>query len=297
MSQPIIITLQEIASNNDCDINELLRKSLIVATKLNLTEFKEWILCELNGYKDESSLPYYRVVKGQPKAEHPTYGLVSFAINNAEIAKIFDRIPILESIESLQHIIHSHKEDYSCIYLSSKIEAILMQRQSNYYKMRPIAIIPNYQLNAIIGTVKTKILETALQLESKNVIGDGIIFSNKEKEIAMNSNVFNIENFSGMIGNINGNHVNQTNTQNIEGNNFQSLSNHLKQQGISDIDIENLKNAIDSDPKPEDAKKFGNAVSNWIGQMISKAASGGWQVGIAAAGNLLSEAITKYYGS
>lgn len=40
---------------------------------------------------------------------------------------------------------------------------------------------------------------------------------------------------------------------------------------------------------------FGPKVSAWMGKMMQKAANGSWEVGVAAAGTLLSQALSKYY--
>lgn len=39
----IVIELQQLASEDTCPIATLLRKALIVATKLNLNDFKKWV--------------------------------------------------------------------------------------------------------------------------------------------------------------------------------------------------------------------------------------------------------------
>ena len=60
--------------------------------------------------------------------------------------------------------------------------------------------------------------------------------------------------------------------------------------------MEFLKSSLESEPKAIDKDKFGPRVSAWIGKMIGKAAEGSWQIGLGAAGNLLAQAIAKYYG-
>jgi hypothetical protein len=58
-----------------------------------------------------------------------------------------------------------------------------------------------------------------------------------------------------------------------------------------------LEVAITSDPPPDSAKAgFGKRVAAWIQSMIGKAASGGWKIGIGAAGKLLEEALLQHYG-
>ena len=48
----IVIELQHEALKSNFDIMNLLRKAYLVARKLKLQEFEDWINNELNGYKD-----------------------------------------------------------------------------------------------------------------------------------------------------------------------------------------------------------------------------------------------------
>ena len=59
-NKSIVLELQLLATETDVPIAELLRKSLLIATKLNLIEFKKWINNELHGYTD-SDVPDYRI--------------------------------------------------------------------------------------------------------------------------------------------------------------------------------------------------------------------------------------------
>lgn len=58
----IVIELQQEALKSDFDIMSLLRKAYLVAKKLKLQEFKEWINNELNGYGDKDEIPKYRLL-------------------------------------------------------------------------------------------------------------------------------------------------------------------------------------------------------------------------------------------
>src|SRR3546814_608401 len=80
MTQPIVLQLQELASDSSQDLGDVLRKALTVATKLRLEEFRKWTSCELNGYADPKLLPEYRIVKGDLRVHNPIHGLMPFLI-------------------------------------------------------------------------------------------------------------------------------------------------------------------------------------------------------------------------
>lgn len=79
-------------------------------------------------------------------------------------------------------------------------------------------------------------------------------------------------------------------------NDFASLEKVLRANGLENEDIAELHSAIKADKPPSSPQGYGPMVSSWIAAMTKKAANGTWQIGLSAAGNLLSQAIAKYYG-
>ena len=84
---------------------------------------------------------------------------------------------------------------------------------------------------------------------------------------------------------------------NIGLNDFESVHRVLQENGVSEEDIAELKNALSEDKPHETLGSFGPKVSSWIAHMTQKAADGTWNIGIAAAGNLLSDVLSKFCGS
>ena len=297
MPQPIVLQLQELASDNGTEITELLRKALIVATKLSLLEFKVWVLSELNGYSDSSTLPKYRLIKGDVKVHNPVRGLIPFMIKAPDLQDLMCRVRVTDSVSSIQHLMDSRNDGAIVFYFSAEQEAALMRAQGEYMTpLRPVRVVGANQLLGILQTVRTSMLEWALSLEAEGILGDGLSFSIKEKERAVTSKSINIENFQGVLGDVHGGTVSQTNTMTISAGNFGSLATYLEGQGITKHDISQLQDAIRLDLEPRTDKKFGASVSAWIGRMISLAASGSWEVSVATAGTLLGAALAKFYG-
>jgi hypothetical protein len=59
----IVLELQREALGKGVRISDLLRKVLLVARKLKVSEIEAWVLSELNGYSDGAEIPEYRQVK------------------------------------------------------------------------------------------------------------------------------------------------------------------------------------------------------------------------------------------
>lgn len=296
MIQPIVLQLQELASDSEHEIADLLRKALVVATKLQLPDFKKWVLSELNGYEDLTSLPEYRRIKGDLRAQNPYHGFIPFIINEPEIREVVTKILVRESVSSVQQLMDSKESGSICFFFGPEQEAALMRMQGGFAPLRPVRVVGRNQLISILNAVRTRMLEWALSLEAEGILGDGLSFSDKERNIAMTSKNIRIENFQGVLGDLHGSNVSQTNTITVQSGNFSSLENYLRQQGVSSTAIAELEQAVRDDPNPKSAQAFGSKVSAWIGKMVGLAASGGWEVSVATAGTLLAAAVSKFYG-
>ncbi|MFQ6537677.1 MULTISPECIES: hypothetical protein [Aphanothece] len=64
-NESIVLQLQILATDKVNDISDLLRKALLVARKLGLVEFRQWIERELNGYDSHVDVPDYRRVRAE----------------------------------------------------------------------------------------------------------------------------------------------------------------------------------------------------------------------------------------
>ena len=56
----IVLDLQKEILSPNCDIVNVLRKAHLIAVKLKLSDFDQWIRYKLNGYPNKESCPEYR---------------------------------------------------------------------------------------------------------------------------------------------------------------------------------------------------------------------------------------------
>jgi len=291
----IIIELQELASDKSNDLTDLLRKSLIVATKLKIENFKIWIRNELYGYSDNDNVPPYREIRTDLKLFNPYEGLIPFIIGNSEIEDAVKNVKLSDQVENLINLINDADTGFVHYKTEDSMQRIFldMQPNTNFTAVRRIGV---NQIVAIIDTVRSTILEWALELEQEGILGEGISFSQEEKQIAMSNSNINIKQFQGVLGNVSDSNLNQNLNISITKNNFEELSNYLQENNINEKDVKDLQTAISNDVVPTINGTFGDNVSSWIGKMISKASNGSWEISIGAAGGLLANAISKYYG-
>ena len=70
----IVLELQKELLSSNCDIVSVLRKAHLIAVKLKLSDFDQWIQYELNGYTDQSECPEYRKLQGILKYYNQYHG-------------------------------------------------------------------------------------------------------------------------------------------------------------------------------------------------------------------------------
>lgn len=298
MKQPLVIELQSLAASNSTPIDELLRKALLVAVKLSLPEFKAWINCELNGYGD-TEVPEYRKARAQMKLRNPYRGLVPCVIPQTNLADSLLNVHLRDPIGNFVHLLERDGKDGdgSMLYpLPDSVAAQLMEWQG-FAPLPPVRILSSGQLAVVVDAVRTRILDWSLDLEAKGILGVGMQFTMEEKTRASQMGSINIENFQGILGNVdNKSHVTQSFGDQIRIRNVDDVRRVLTEKQVSNEDISELELALSTDPIPSDTKSFGPKTKTWMSKMLGKSIDGTWNVGIEVAGNLISSVIGAYYG-
>lgn len=288
----IVIELQEMSSDENVPITGLIRKALIVASKLNLSDFEEWIEKEINGYEEISEIPEYRNVTGEVKAINPyTRIWIPLLWPNAPEG-VYNR-KIKQKISEIEYNYKS-ADGIIVVPFTQEQQQLLIKKFDA--PSPPYLIINKAALAGILESVKDIILKWTLKLEKEGIFGKDMIFSEDEKIKARNNQEIKIENFYGILGSTFTGKLSQEINIDVKNNDLESLLKHLKLKGINSEDLEGLKQSIKIDPKPKQKDKLGENVSKWIGKMIEKASSGAWNVGLSIAANILTNAIYSYYG-
>ena len=184
----LIIYLEQKALNNNISITDLLRTALAVAIKLDVQEFEEWINNELNGYKDvdSSMIPKYRFIAGEAKYYNPYHGWCDVLWENQKQYDSFNNVAIREKISEIEGFASSDG-------VLSRDFSVDVQRyfSKNNYGMVPKLIFGKHSFTGIIDSVRNNILKWVLDLERKGVLGDDMVFNEKERQTAGNITINN----------------------------------------------------------------------------------------------------------
>lgn len=77
---------------------------------------------------------------------------------------------------------------------------------------------------------------------------------------------------------------------------FNDLKNLLIRNNVSEQDIDELKEIVETEKPDTGNKTLGSKANGWIAKMVGKCLDGTWAIGIGAAGKLLADGIKAYYG-
>ena len=295
--------IQNAAVDAKSDLATLLRKCKLLAARLGSQQLEDWVVWESNGYPDDVPVPEYRAwsleVRGHFSGPYGS-GIRNARIPTTALPKTvrpsYQRYECRQSIASIETMLSTAKG--GTLRVSTGDLALVLGTKVYKYQncMEAWAEFSANHLVEIANTVRNRILDFSLAVwKEAPTAGEPDQASGSKIEAKKVTQIFNTTVYGGSA-NLVGATTDSTVVFNISTNDFSSLEKILREQGVQSPDLEELKEALQSDPKPATDRALGPKVSSWISRMIKKAADGTWNVGLTAAGNLLSQAITKYYG-
>jgi len=140
--------------------------------------------------------------------------------------------------------------------------------------------------------VKSKLLDFLLELSDKFSIN---VKNGKVPSPASINQTFNTTMADGasfVVG--------DGNTQNITNNlvkgDFNAVKKILKDSGVENSDIEELRTILNNDPVDTNRKEYKKPLQSWIKKMTGKAIDGSWNIGLESASGLITEILKKTLG-
>lgn len=293
--------IQDAATRRDASLSDLLRKCLVLAARLGHAELRTWVERELNGYRKEDPLPDYRILHGVQSRGHfaGSFGALLNAVPvplhgvEARIRTSLETVCFPDPVAALEDLATPNGELQSP-WPTDCIAALREQLYRDYQCLDAWKVIPRNYVVGVLDTVRTKVLTFALEIERENPdageASPGTLPVPSERVDAIVQTVI----YGG------------TNTivspgaqvvQNVQVNqgDISSLREHLLTQGLSHDDVGALEDALKDDPHPA-GTGFGKKTAEWLGKMVTKAASGAWDKATDVAGVVLTEALKRYLG-
>jgi len=178
----IVLDLQKEAMDSDVETSKLLRKAYVVARKLKIKEFKEWIELELRGYRGEE-IPKYRNVRGELKYFNQFHGYQDFIIDHEELSDIFSFRNLNNSVAELEDLYKKVGNNFIILPTPPEIRMSFQKQFKTDISPEYLFVSPT-KIKAILDNIRNIILDWALKLEEDGILGEDLQFSIKEKEIA-----------------------------------------------------------------------------------------------------------------
>lgn len=198
----IIQQLQIEAAEKNSSVVELLRKAKIAASKLELGDFLDWVEKELNGYKGTDFIPDYREIHGDPRGWNPYHGWVPLMFTeDPKTQDLVSKRKVIQSIGTLEELV-SNKNSSDNLQMPFSSEANQQISQAVGFTTRFTLMVSSSSIISILDTVRNIILDWSIKLEKEGILGDGISFSQAEKEKAQEKIVYNIEKIENFTGNM-----------------------------------------------------------------------------------------------
>lgn len=298
----LIEELIEIITGTSFSLTDALVKTKVLSFQLKNEELKIWVDNELNGYQN-AELPNYRIISCQIIGhlsngyQRVTNYPIPLGSLEKETQEAMTTVRLFQSVSSLDDTINSNSskmvmnvppEMYP--YLSNGLDSGFVVE----FARREIS---KSQVVQVTTAIRTKLLDFLLELKEEFGNSESVEKFTEGKGKELVNSIFSSAVFGNNTTIIVGDNNQQTlkNSNNSTGN-FDVLAKQLLANGVKENDVEDLKLIIDNDDIDIENQQFGTKVNTWILKMMGKVMDNSWKVGLGAAGNLLAEGISKYYG-
>ncbi|HEV8224496.1 MAG TPA: hypothetical protein VGP74_04500 [Rubrobacteraceae bacterium] len=295
--------IQDAAVDSKTNIGDVLRQCAVLAARLGNERFKKWVDEELSGYEPGAELPPYRILKGLQSTGY-FLGPLGEQLKNLPLPlgnvpeqhrKLVSQVELRQGASALASMVAGEEEED----LESRWPADLIARIADRFiagrtLMAASMTIPRNSIIGVVDAIRNRVLSFVLEIEAQSPSAGeaeaGVAPIAQERV----TQVFNTTIMSGT--NIALGSTGVTQIGQVQAGDLEALKAYLASVGVQQPDLEELAICLAEDEPPKEGQGFGKRVSEWIGSMTMKAASGTWQIGLGAAGELLATAIRSYYG-
>lgn len=193
----LVLELQALAQAKATDLGELLRRAKVVAVKLGLADTAAWIEHELGGYPPDEDVPAYRRVTTQLMTHNPFHGSAAVVFDGEfeMAAKHFGSAPVRQPVGEVADLVRDPKGTLE-LALSADEMGALLKLHRNFRSLRTYRAVSRSGMVGILDAVRNKVLDWALDLEQRGVLGEGMTFTQQERETAASVTILN---FGSMV--------------------------------------------------------------------------------------------------
>jgi len=211
----LVAELRTEALDQNVSVASLLRKALVVATKLDLQDSVAWVNQELGGYQaaGENDFPAYRILHGRIESFNPYYGWTPVVFRGkGNSMDTYGKCHVFQSAPEIEQVVRGveGREGILEVPFSQEAESNLFGAMDSPRQIR--RRVTYAQVSGIVEAVRTTILRWALKLESEGILGEGMTFAAEDRRKTETGN----HNIQVFIGNTSAGNIQQGDGAKVE---------------------------------------------------------------------------------
>ena len=291
----------------DQDIDPILLKLRFLASRLGSDPLAKWVRFESDGYPNEAELPDYRILAVTYTAS--TLGSGGSRMRNVPVptqlvmktsGDFWKNYECRKSVATIDSLISGAKDGSGVRIDASNLLLTLQGKfypDDTIYEVTGLLSVP--ELVGIKSAIRSRLLELTIGLERETpsvtdiTLGPVKVSVGAEEQQKVSQVTNNV---------INGNYTAISNSGVISGlmlsivpKDADSVVSALVEKGMSEEEAQEFAKILAKE-KPECVDvPFGAKAKAWVDDKVEKMASGAWNVSVAVAKEVLTEAALKFY--
>jgi hypothetical protein len=289
-------------------IGPILMKLRFLAARLGSAPLEEWVKHEAEGYPDRAELPDYRKIgvsytgtfsgpfgSGISNAPIPPYLIEKYAGDHWTLYEI------RQSVAAVDDLIAVDKGKGSLQINAANLILLLQGKVYEQYACNSVTgTISKASLVELQNAVRNRVLELTLQIEktipSAAEISLGPQPSPPEPKDREAVTQITNQTIYGNVTTVSSTGSGANLHVHVAQGDVQAVVRALETAGIPKEDAAEFAELVATERPESENEPFGKSTKQWIAESIRKAANGTWNVGVAVATKVLTEAALRYYG-
>jgi hypothetical protein len=222
----LVTDLQKDILSSKKSVTEILRTAKLISAKLGLADITGLVDSELGGYKDANKVPVYREMTGGTLYVYNPVRGWTFAGNLSERDL---RYRSAQAVSELEELAKAPFVSTTCAQKFELTDGFMMQfpQQVRHSPM---------EIKRILEAIKDQILNWAIELEQRGITGENMSFDKEEKQRAQKQ-TFNIQHFTGVLGDVK--------NSNVSVYDYSSIHQELRQRNVPQSERNEIENILD----------------------------------------------------
>jgi hypothetical protein len=286
---------------------DILRKAKVLAYRLDIPEFKQWVDHELDGYAGTNvELPDYR---NFPAHNYGTFsGFGGSLIDNQPIPiftlpdwahQYVEKIELRQGVAAMEDLGPGARENPIKLPWPPELIALMGEPGrivSGYALSSAWQLLTKNQIDGILDTVRNRLLTFMLELEDQfpDLAESEVVAGHVPKEQAANIFHTNIYGSQNVVAT--GTHFTQIAQPSIPSRDLAALLNYLRELGISEEDVMELQEIVEEGEIPSEPGRLGPRAESWLGRLTTKGIEGATTATVGQVVQYAAKAIAQYFG-